>query len=161
MSTNGVHEFTLTDAQGAAHSYLVTEHPAGEGTEIVFELLGLGAPTALQLVGAALASDDFLRAVLGAMGGDGLQADATATALQQLAAVDLGKVGAELSRSFAVGKAPVSLVRRIVANATRDGQRLSTAFDRAYQANYWELAQLVGKVIAINRFFPGLPTSAS
>jgi hypothetical protein len=157
----GRHEFQLTDADGNLHDYLVTEHPAGDGTEIVFELLGLGAPTALQLAGAALTSDDLLRAILGVAGGAGFNADTGAAALAELADIDFGKAGGEIQRAFGTGKAPMALVRKLVSRAWRDGQKVAEVYDQAYQANYWELAQLVGKIIAINRFFPVPPTSAS
>lgn len=149
----GVHTFTLHDSQGQPHSYVVTEHPAGEGMELMYELLGLGAPAVLSLAGAALRSSELLGAALRALGGEGeapSSGDATELA-RMVADLELDKVGAEVGRAFATGKAP-ALTKRILSRAFRDGKPLN--IDLAYQANYSELLMAVWKVCAINRFFP-------
>jgi len=167
----GVHQFQVSGADGQLHSYVVTEHPAGEGMEIMYSLLGLGAPTVLGLAGAALQSEEMLRSILKAVGGADLErSSGDLSALGKLVAdLDLEKLGAELSRALGTGKAP-ELTRRVLAKAFRDGKPLVSHFDIAYQANYGELLQAVWKVCTINRFFPvpsisqsssfGVPTKA-
>lgn len=160
----GVHPFTLTDARGGAHNYLVTEHPAGEGMEIMFGLLGLGAPSVVGLVAVGIKSVDVLKALFGALAGgeeEGIQkingADwAILAALFK--DVDLSTVGLEIGKALGTGKAP-ELARRILSRTLRDGKPLfvagnGQAFEQAYQANYGELLQAVFRVCAINRFFP-------
>jgi hypothetical protein len=154
MEATGVHSFQLTDAQGKSHNYVVVEHPAGEGMEIMYQLLSLGSPTVLGLVGAALNSTDLLGAVGRALrGGDSGIADKAALG-RQLAGLDLASVGIEVGKALGAGTAP-SLTRQVLSRVHRDTHKLDPAtFDRAFQANYWELLQLLWRVIAINRFFP-------
>ena len=64
---NGIHEFELVDARGNTHTYMVTETPAGEGVEIMFAIMALGAPTALGLAGAAVASERMFGMVVDAL----------------------------------------------------------------------------------------------
>ena len=143
----GVHTFELN-----GHSYLVQEHPAGEGMEIMYELLGLGAPTVLGLAAAAIKSEELLRAVLEAM--KGVDSEVTMGDLGgMLSSLDLGSAGAELGKAIGTGKAP-GLTKKILSRTHRDRQPIARCFDTAYQANYAELLQAVWKVCTINRFFP-------
>lgn len=161
MSDTGIHQFELTDAAGVAHAYLVTEHPGGEGMELMYALLGLGAPTVLGLAGAALKAEDLLRAVIGALRGEG-EGESQESDWSELAGlvagIDFGTVGLELGKALGSGQAP-ALTKKLVSRVYRDGKPLATVFDRAYQANYIELLQLVWRVCAINRFFPVPSTS--
>lgn len=155
----GVHQFSLADRDGVEHAYVVTEHPAGEGMEIMYALLGLGAPSLLGLAGAALRSEEILAAVADALGGG----DSTVTRtdlVKMLTGLDLGAVGAEVQRALGTGRAP-ELTRKVLSRTHRDGRPLSTHFDVAYQANYLELLQAVWRVCSANRFFPVPSTSAS
>jgi hypothetical protein len=153
----GVHQFELTDRDGVPHGYLVTEHPAGEGMDIMYALLGLGAPTVLGLAGAALRSEEVLGAVMAAFGSDA-PALAGSDLMRMLAELDLSSVGAEVSRALGTGRAP-ELTRRVLSRTHRDGKPLAQHLDVAYQANYTELLQAVWKVCSINRFFPVPSTS--
>jgi hypothetical protein len=171
-----IHRFALTDYAGQPHDYLVQEHPAIEGMEVLYELLGLGAPSLLGLASAALRSQDLVGAFLGLSRGgaeDG-DADGGETAVDEggapslpvsrgetddfskmLSKIDLSTVGQELSKALLTGRAP-KLTRRLLQHVHRDGKPLRDDghFGRAYQANYYELMQLVWKVCGINRFFP-------
>lgn len=158
----GVHQFTLTDARGREHSYVVTEHPAGEGMEVMFALLALGAPTLLGLTGAALKSEEMLGAVMQALSGDASapgSGDASDLA-RMLSDLDLEAVGRELGAALGTGRAP-ELTRKVLSRVHRDGKPLMSVFDLAYQANYFELLYAIWKVCSINRFFPVPSTSSS
>lgn len=159
MENTGVHTFELIDARGASHSYTVTEHAAGEGMEIMYALLGLGAPAVLSLAGAALKSEDMVRAIMGALGGgDGESATDLSSFTAMLADLDFAKVGSEVSLALGSGRAPL-LTRQILKNTYRDTRRLTEAgIDLAYQANYMELLTATWKVCQINGFFP-LPST--
>jgi hypothetical protein len=166
-----VHRFTLTDYAGTAHTYIVQEHPAVEGLEVLYELMGLVAPSLLGLASAALRSQDLVGAFLGLSraepdddAGDGGETTPAALApsraetddfSKMLSKLDLSTVGQELSKALLTGRAP-KLTRRLVQHVHRDTKPLADDghFARAYQANYYELMQLVWKVCAINRFFP-------
>lgn len=173
QSIPGIVTFTLLDADGVPHNYTVGEHPAGDGMAIMYELLGLGAPTVVGVVEAGLKSGELIRAAWEAFRGGGGEAQApTAGALMErvqssdwkdflklLEDLDLSGVGGALEHAFVTGKAP-ALTRRVLAHTHRDGKPLSgPAFEQAYQANYWELLQAVWKVCQINRFFP-LPSTS-
>lgn len=156
----GIHQFELADARGRSHTYVVAEHPAGEGMAIMFALLGLGAPTVVQLVSAALASDDLIGAIVSALGKDAPDLG-TSDLGRMLREVDFRAVAPELGRALAADSIP-GLARRIVSRTHRDGQPLSGgAFELAYQANYGELLQAVWRICSINRFFPLPSTSES
>jgi hypothetical protein len=159
VENTGVHQFELLDARGQPHQYLVTEHPAGEGMAVMFELLAVGAPTVLGLAGAALKSEELLGAVLAALSDDTAEL-ATSELGKMLAGLDLAAAGAELGRALGTGKAP-ELTRRILSRTIRDGQPVAKVLDLAYQANYGELLLAVWRVCAINRFFPVPSTSGS
>ena len=157
MSTTGVHQFTLTDAEGQPHDYLVTEHPGGDGMGIMFDLLALGAPTVMSLAGAAMKSGEMLEAILTAYrgGGDGgaITKSDTSEFGKLLAGLDLASVGTEIGRALATGQPP-HLTRKLLSpqGVFRDGKPLS--IDLAYQANYLELLNALWKVCSVNRFFP-------
>lgn len=159
MEHTGVHQFELTDRDGISHAYLVTEHPAGEGMDIMYALLGLGAPTVLGLAGAALRSEEVLGAVMAAFSADAPNLGVPEL-VRMLAELDLSSVGLEVSRALGTGRAP-ELTRKVLSRTHRDGKPLAQHLDVAYQANYAELLQAVWKVCSINRFFPVPSTSAS
>lgn len=159
----GLHEFELTDANGVPQRYMVTEHPAGEGMEIMFALLSLGAPTVLGLAGAAAESDRILTMIVSALQGrvDGITSDDDYREIARVVAeLDLPKVGREIALTLATGKAP-DLTRKIVSRTHRAGKPLRDPlqFDQAFKANYLELVTLVWRICRINRFFPVPDTS--
>lgn len=162
--STGVHQFELTDALGRSHSYLVMEHPAGEGMALMYELLGLGAPGVLALAGAALKSQEMAASIAGALAGEGggVSAADVADLGRMLADLDLEKLGGEIAKALGTGRAP-ALTRKLLARTHRNGKSLSDdlTFGQAYQANYAELLQAVWRVCSINRFFPVPSTSAS
>lgn len=151
----GTHQFVLTDARGQPHSYVVQEHAAGDGVEIVFELMGLVGPTVLEGLAAALASGDLLRSLLDVVRGGDSDPESPDV---DLTALDLGKIGAELQRAL-LSRRCGPLARKIVSRSIRDGHPVPDVFEVAYQANYLELLQLLRQVVAINRFFPVPSTS--
>jgi hypothetical protein len=162
----GVHEFELTDANGKTWKYLVQEHPAEEGMEMLFELIGLGAPTVLGGLAELFKSEDMLSGLFDAVRSMvGPESASTATSrdwsefAQLIGQMDVGKVGREITFAVATGKAP-KLVRRLLSRTHRNGKLLKEdgAFNVAYQANYWEMLAAVREVCRVNRFFPQLST---
>lgn len=155
--SDGVHTFTLKDRNGADHSYLVTEHPAGDGMAVLYDLISLGAGPVLTLCGAALRSDEVLRSVVAALGDDA-PAFGVADLAKLVGGVNLDQVGTALGAALATGRGP-ALTRRILSRTHRDGKSLDgVGLDLAYQANYREMMTAVWKVCAINGFFPELGT---
>lgn len=172
----GVHQFRLADANGAEHDYLVQEHAAGDGMAIMYELLGLGAPSVLGLAGAVLKLENVVKMGLEAVMGREIVGDAgevgslTGADVTQLATLatdlDLSAVGIEVGKALSGGRAP-KLTLSVLAKTHRDGRALvvggkpTVDFERAYQANYMELLQVVWRVCTLNRFFPLPATSPS
>ena len=159
----GVHKFQLTDAKGQPHTYIVNEHPAGEGMAIMFALVGLGAPTVLGLAGAAIQSERLLGAVVDVVRGktdDETDDDDWKDFAGMAVGLDLPSVGREVGLALATGKAP-ELTKKVLARTFRDGKPLLEVFDQAYQANYFELLEAVFRVCRINQFFPVPSTSGS
>lgn len=164
----GVHEFSLEDADGRVHKYLLHPHPAEEGMELLFELIGIGAPTVLGGMAELFKSEDMVSglfdAVRSMVGPEGAASAATSSDWSEFAnlvgKLDVAKVGREITFAMSTGKAP-KLVRRLLAKAHRDGKPLRDdgTFSVAYQANYWEMLQAVQEVCKVNRFFPQLSTS--
>lgn len=161
----GIHEFELTDAHGRVHRYMVTETPAGEGVEVMFAILSLGAPTVLGLAGAAVKSESMLGMISAALQGqvDGDTSDADYAEVAQAAiSLDLPAIGREIGMALASGKMP-GITKKLIARVHRDSKALRdpAVFDLAFQANYLELLTLLWKVCTINRFFPVPGTSES
>lgn len=147
----GVREFSLVDADGAEHRYLVALHPAEQGERIVWALVGLlGGPLGGLLKGA-------LGELLSA--GGTVEELLARDARELLGAVDWGTVGRELAAAVGGGNVP-TLSREILKFAHRDGKPLAdrVQYSAAYQANYAELARALWEVSRVNRFLPGLPT---
>lgn len=132
-----MHEFTLLDADGAAHTYRVVPHPGSDGWAVTTELYGLCSGP---LGGVLLALF---------MGGKGL-GDVS---------VDMAALGETMQAALA--SAP-KLTDKILRHTFRDDKALSdrSQFDAAYQRNYWELALAVWEVVLANRFLPPLLMSA-
>lgn len=150
MGQKDTAEFTLTDAWGVEHSYLVSYHGASEGLEIVAKLGALVAPSLGKLV-SALSDGDGLSAVL--------DASFKATDLEgMLKLLDWSLVAGELKLAL-MDPALVPLVKRILRHTVRGKTPLEMGFDQAYRANYAELYKAVWEVIRINGFFGGLSTS--
>jgi len=154
------HRFTLTDADGQGHSYVLTAIEPEEGVRMMFELWGLACGPLGEAVGSAVKNaqalfdgDKSLTSVL--------DDPAAMTALWDvIRGVNFGAIGQDVQRAFLRPNMD-DLVRRLMHLVHRDGRpmRDRAAFSDAYKANYWELMQGVWEVIRANRFFPQLDTS--
>lgn len=157
MPRDPVH-FTLTDADGAAHEYTVVPHPGTSGRRIVMKLAGMAAPALGEAakalttaIGEAADADKAAEAQAGpAAIGKLLDAEIG----QVLGAVDFGRIGEHVAA--AAGEFDDRLFAELFSLTSRDGTPLdkTSAFDAAYTANYVEMFKAVGKIIAVNRFFP-------
>jgi hypothetical protein len=135
-------EFTLLDADGAEHKYVVTPHRPQAGMRIVHQLFAVFAPSLLALIPPGMIS--ALKSGRGAG--------------ELLAQIDLAAAGPALS--IALGSLPADIEAAILAETTRDGKALKNPanFDAAYARNYWEALQAVQKVTVYNGFFGPLAT---
>jgi hypothetical protein len=173
-----LHTFQLPDRQGRMHTYLVHEHNALDGMALMYELLGLGAPALISIIGAAMQSEDLIGSVIATMrAGAGPRATETPERLEpgveyeeaapsepevstadlsrMLGKTQLGAVGQDIAKALATGKAPL-LTRKVLAHTLRDNRRLSDegVFALAFKANYGEMLQALWRVCQINDFFP-------
>lgn len=131
------YSFTLTDADGAEHTYeIMARHAAEPGFALMAEVGALvSGPLAALMAGLAV----------GKAGADlgGL----------------LAPVGPELGRAL-LSLRDLALVKRILAHTLRDGKPLvgspaaAANFNAAFQGNYAELLQAVWEVVSYNRFLP-------
>lgn len=140
-----MHEFNLIDAKGKPHTYLVQPHPAGEGTRLVLQVMGMAAEPLGRLLEGKLA-DLIERFASGALDMDAKVADELKDVAWSAVAGDLRRVLADVDGT--------KLIRDVLRYTTRDGQRLADdgAYDFAYQQNYLELLKAVAQVIQINGF---------
>ncbi|NOT72460.1 MAG: hypothetical protein HOP09_14660 [Hyphomicrobium sp.] len=162
-ANTGIHEFVLQDALKQDHRYLVVEHNAGDGMDIMFALMGAGAPAILGLVGAVMRTESAVSEIGKALEPDGDESRSVVDQIRALVAdVDIAALGADVQRVLTKSDA-TALVRRILKNTHRDGKPLSDdfVFGGAYKANYFEALVATWRVISINRFFPLLPTLGS
>ena len=127
-----VHKCRIADRDGVEHDYLIVLHPASEGEELMWQL-------------AAMAGESLGGLRAGALGGQGLDADA-----------DFAAMGRDLAN--ALRRTNMGDFRaKVLKHATRDGQALANPinFNAAYQANYGELLKAIREVLRVNRLFPG------
>ena len=151
------HEFRGSDVEGAEHTYTVFPHPAGEGLQILSELMAIGARGLRGALGA-VHFDDLAKGVAsGDVGGLDAQIDET------MLGVAIGEV------MQAIGERDVlALAKRLLAYTQRDGVGMrggkvdgggsGWAFDAVYAANYGELRSALVEVCRFNfgSFFGGL-----
>lgn len=147
--------FTLNDADGNPHAYELMPHPAAEGQEILFTLIGMGAEPLGALVQSALLDGTVWDNLRGSYKEGGLNAIADLDQDSILGGVNLGDFGKHLS-SVLLRTDCATLSRSMLEYAYRDGVLLDTetAFSQAYRANYGELLKALWKSIELNRFFP-------
>ena len=118
----------ILDDDGAPHAYSLTPFAGREGWSLATRLFALaGAP---------------LGKILDSVLTEGSQAN-----------LDLGAAVRELSGALVGGQSD-ALVLALLRNAIRDGIALDNpvAFDRAYQANFGELAEVLIWVVEVNGF---------
>lgn len=136
--------FELTGADGKSHSYVCTPHPAGEGTALMLDLMGIaGEPLAriIESKGAQLI-EQF-------MGGE-ISLDSNVSELVQ--GVEWARLARDVRSAIAVSGG-AKLFVEILKYTHRDGVPLTQAgFDIAYQQNYGELIQAVAHVVKANGF---------
>ena len=142
-----MHTFELTDRNGDVHRYACMPHDANDGEIVVLELLRL--------------VPEPLAAFLGSFDG-GLEDVERMLSGEVEGGLDLSGLGEALSGVLGKLDGP-KLRRLILANTSRDGDRLSdrTAFGKAYQRNYGELARALVEVCRYNAFFPEFGTEPS
>lgn len=131
-------EFTLNDADGNPHQYMVVQHPADTGQDLMWALVSFA--------GEPLGAVAKKLVTAGAAGG----LDASV-----ISEIDWGQLGKDIASS--VDRTDMArLTTLLVANTTRDNQWLKdqAVFKGAFQANYSELMMLLWKVIEVNRFLP-------
>ncbi len=137
-------EFTLNDADGKSHDYMLVQHPADEGEEILWTLVGLsGEPLGRLAVSVLDGRQGPVRGLL------------DLNIEQLLASVDWAVVGRDISSAVTRTRMP-ALTKRLLKYVSRDGQQLANelVFKTVFQANYSELLQLLFKVVEENRFLP-------
>lgn len=154
------YQFTLTDAEGKEHPYVVGYHSADEGIEISLWLLAHSGAIATGLVPAvrdAVASligdADKVSAVL-----DVDASTAWAALSGALGSVSLEAVGTEWRKALLSPEAR-AILKTLFRHATRDGLDVGQGFGRMYAANYLEMYQAAVAIIKANRFFPWPGTS--
>lgn len=131
-----VHKFTLTDRDGKPHDYVCS--PFGvEGIDLVIEIRAMAA----EPLGRILGSMGVLDAVSDRIRRDGLDTDLGALVGDiARAGIPWAEIAGDIKAALrAAGGA--KLIRRILAQTYRDGERLSEdrAFAKAYQRNWNEM----------------------
>ncbi len=129
--------FTLTDADGGSHEYMVHAHPPRDGIEVLAKLAAMGA--------------EPLIAFMAAMMDDGVDSS--------VSAAEMAQAGRGI-RDALLQQAPTVLLREILRYTFRDSKPIGKpgaagdlAFDQAYIRNYWEMMQATWQVVQYNRFF--------
>lgn len=167
-------DFTLQDAHGQPHRYLLTLHGGLAGRRIVFRLISLLGASAGELIGSLLKAEPVAAALgkLVAVGPERRDA-VVAGALAELLDGDLGALLGSLRTGDAGSRLAAAaselaaeddrLVDELVRYAVRDDRPLSNPaeFDRAFRGNYVELLALLWRVVSENRFFPAPSTSST
>lgn len=140
-----VHEFTLSDADGASHRYQVTAHPPDEGEQIVAALAALSVAPMVVAIGGMLLEGDTLdpAELLGEL-------DVTTSS-------DLAELGDAIRASLQGAGLP-KLRAALLHYAIRDGKQMRdpVPFGQAYARNYAEMYRACWEVARYNRFFPQL-----
>ena len=160
MNLDIMQEFTLQDAHGVDHDYMVQLMPATKGAAVSFELMALVVEPLAPMLGGVV------HAAMAAMDRGGASSKASDVLGDidvgvMLEGLDFAAVGAAISA--VVARIPQPLVRTLMGTVHRDGQPMSkqSAFDQAYTGNYMELMRALGKVIQANHFLPASDTIAN
>lgn len=158
----GQHRFTLTDAQGKPHDYVLQEFNAQEGLELMCSVVGLGLPSIASAITAGLRNPEMIGAASDALSGnaDDSADDEDRDAFSEISeGFDLSPIGREMARALLSGKVP-KLLQRLLGSVFRDGERMDDriAFNQAYRANYGEAMRAALEVCVRNGFFL-LPTT--
>jgi hypothetical protein len=136
--------FSLKGADGKDHSYVCQPHPAGEGTSLMLDLMGIaGEPLAriIESKGAELI-EQFLSGEV--------TLDSDISALVQ--GVEWSQLARDM-RSAIAATGGAKLFIELLKYTHRDGMPLNAAgYDIAYQQNYGELLQAVARVVKENGF---------
>jgi len=146
MQTTGIFKrFSLKDDSGAAHQYEVIPHGAGAGWPLALKVLSiLGPMVGKSMTGLTLDLDKVVKAAADIQQGAGEMFGGSSFNLGTL-----GYAAGELATALL---ADPHLVGQLFEHTQRDGQDLTNpaVFDTAYQANYFELMQALGKVVVLN-----------
>ena len=156
-------DFTLKDAKGVDHKYMVTLHPASEGQALYWTLMSSAAEPLMSIAATIAKSPDFIAKFLdGAK--DGLekaidQEGGLDQILTFFASLDLKSVASDLKHAVSaidMSKFAPSLLKYTF----RDKKPLENEinFDDAYTGNYLELTAAMWKVVEANGFLvmPGI-----
>lgn len=121
---------TLTDAAGEPHDYMLTQHPAFEGTALLMKLASVGGgPLGQILEGADLGGAGLLDSEgSGAAVGEGIK----------LLAANLMDAGGP------------DLIKQVFRYTVRDNEKMDSAFNSAFQGNYGELLAAFAWVLWAN-----------
>jgi len=173
MTQQNTFEFSITGKNGVENRYLVIAHPPTEGMDILWMLMALGGEPLARLAQSVIA--DALQTA-GEAGekivefGPGGEVKASTGLSKIMDQVDLERVdfvSAARDLRMVIGQlAMTDLVHKLLKYSTRNGKPLRQDgptgrinFDQAYTANYAEMLQAVGRVIAVNGFLPQFVTS--
>ena len=162
------YRFEIADSKGVTHLYTGVAHPPTEGMEILWVLMALGGEPLARLAQSVIA--DALQTagesdedIIDIDGEGNMQPSMKMSAIMDK--IDLEQVdfvGAAKDLRLVIAGLPMSkLVHRLLKYGSRDGKPLSNQmnFDLAYTANYLEMLNAVGRVIAVNGFLPQFVTS--
>lgn len=142
-------EFTLQSDDGdeSAH-YVVHLHPAREGWKLGMEVVALLAPAVGVIAGAVtemnlpMKMGEVMSAAEKMAAKGGIDTELSGPTLAN-ASGTIGKIAAKLAEDE-------NLTHRLLKYTTRNGKGVSAVFDVAYQGNYGELVQALGRVVAAN-----------
>ncbi len=153
--------FDITDRRGVAHTYNVRYHDASDGPEG-------GATISLRLIAAGIEPlgriiAETLKAVqdnaeIKAKIVDALTNPASVVQITDLIdSATVARFAADARAVMMSGAIDAKLVRAIIANAWRDGVRLSSsdaAWNEAFNGNYVEMYTAAVRIAQENGFFP-------
>lgn len=143
-------EFTLTDAQGESHEYMITPHAASDGTRLCLRIMAMAGEPLGRLVSGNLGElIELFKS--GEIDLDG-EIDKELAKLKDLD-VDLGATVRDIQAAIAEA-GDEKFFRSLLRHTYRDGDPVHQEhnFDRFYQANYLELFQAVWKSVQVNGF---------
>ncbi len=147
-------EFTLTDAVGNPHDYILTLHPATAGQAVMFQLMALAAEPLGRMLETLVGVEDFMTAI------DSNLSDAVAGVGDMdlgelLTSIDWAVLGNDIRKVLGDPKC-TAIVKELFRHTLRDAQPMSETmpFDIAYRGNYLEMLNVMWRIIKFNGFFP-------